>query len=1596
MRSVFISSTFKDMQAERDFLHEKIFPKLRKVIAEYGEDVQELDLRWGIDTINMTEEESGRLVLKVCIDAIDRCVPFIIVLLGERYGWIPQEDIVASANDMRVDKYYRPGMSITNLEIQYGALREESVLDHCVFCMRNPKIISDIEPEYRSIYESESKEHKRKLSELKQKIQEKKNAVVLNYEAAWDADRHKISGLDKFGEDLFRILEQMIRKEYKDVRHLGWQEKFLLETKRTKEQYLSAYVERAIEEASACQNILAAVSLRELAAVSCNLVKIKGAAGVGKSALMAACAQRMEKTGYPVILYFSGNPGCQNPNVLKQILIFELERIAQSSHEEDGMTLDERLSELDAEAKNKKVICFIDALDQLYENKTEPELDFIRLCPSIVFVVSSPDDFEYTVPIGRKKVYPWQTEVKELTQSNKKQMLLHRAGRRGKKLDNALMDDIAEKENSSNPLYLSNMLQRFFMMDGKEFEAAERLAPGMDGIHCYMKKLLDEMPEKTEDMVLYLLEETMSHFEAEDLYEIMCFITLSKFGLKEIELAELLKIKGKTFAQIEFQQLASYLYEAFVQKKDGKWTFQHRLFPEAIQRHMSAEEKERCMESFVQYAKENKAFLKQEGFYYVLKQKNRFGGKIMEDSDAFETDRLGEAIMELTEEDSSYEQYFLELADAYPTDRFAVFWQEKFGKYAYQNQTALFYIRMLHKLIGKEKISSEIRCRCIRKAADFYAAKKDYGQIRQCIKGMEQLLDKLPKAERELQAAVMFRIKAVVSDFADKDMIKALQYDKNALKHIERAEILKPGKEEICYQKARIKENLYWDYKNMDQKNHPEILESSLQDILNCKKLRKHSDLSRQQIIVLGNLSVCYCDREGGYFDGKRSAAYREEALKQARELVKEYPTVDNMGVLIRTLKQAAYIAGTGSRYPFDQEAYLYCKKRYESFGTLEAKEEYARQCWASGLSAALALEEYEKNKNNRFPAGKPASSDDVVKMYAEGISLYEELEEEYPENSEYRRFLNKCKLEKMQFELKSVGGDEVCERILNEISPVADNLLETGPDRHIYDAFELLAEASVNRKLFSEMERYARIMSDASSRLFEKKPTKGNRIRVFKSHIYQALGLYHNEKDPEVVLETAYREYQEMDADTKKGQKKLAHCLYEMYIQIMFEKRNWNHAEKLYRERRTLEAPDHSLNYYDMKRQAGRFYYDKIVFQWEECGLCAGEVDWSLLNMTLYEDQRKKKYLAERIGNMILRGEFDINDSEFLEEDYWRNIALYLQESGKTVENTYLPQIVRNCFMSGDYELAVNYLNKMKESGSSEEIEEERKLLTVLCKFVLSDETDNPEKRKSLVKPVKEMRFYQELSQNTGKETDAYKTLVLLTAYEAALFAAEGKEKGELLGCFLKCASEGMKSGTFLGRTRWRIWMQVSQLLKREDFFTDIPAEDVADLSRELDEVVSNLGTASERMKVRLNIAARLRTSDHKEHWNIARKYYRKTFDKEWHNPKKMTVEEMQMGMFAYEQLQSESDQEEEFKKQYLTVLLEYYDRTKDKNVWNKILDNPEYLKIMKFQKQVEIKATIWEHMSKKEKEDFDRILEKKGQEELAVIEKELAQKLK
>jgi hypothetical protein len=81
---LFVSSTFQDMQDERRILQEEVFPIVRRLLVERGVTFIGIDLRWGV---TREEVENGD-VLGICLREIDRCRPWILGLLGTRYGWI--------------------------------------------------------------------------------------------------------------------------------------------------------------------------------------------------------------------------------------------------------------------------------------------------------------------------------------------------------------------------------------------------------------------------------------------------------------------------------------------------------------------------------------------------------------------------------------------------------------------------------------------------------------------------------------------------------------------------------------------------------------------------------------------------------------------------------------------------------------------------------------------------------------------------------------------------------------------------------------------------------------------------------------------------------------------------------------------------------------------------------------------------------------------------------------------------------------------------------------------------------------------------------------------------------------------------------------------------------------------------------------------------------------------------------------------------------------------------------------------------------------------------------------------------------------------
>ncbi len=142
---VFVSSTFEDMQEERDILVKNIFPQLRKMCLERGVGFTEVDLRWGV-----TQEQAERgEVLPICLAEIENSRPYFIGLLGERYGWIPEvvPDDMTEAHPWLSEHRQR---SITELEIVHGVLRNPDMAHHAFFYFRDSSAPSSISSQPRT------------------------------------------------------------------------------------------------------------------------------------------------------------------------------------------------------------------------------------------------------------------------------------------------------------------------------------------------------------------------------------------------------------------------------------------------------------------------------------------------------------------------------------------------------------------------------------------------------------------------------------------------------------------------------------------------------------------------------------------------------------------------------------------------------------------------------------------------------------------------------------------------------------------------------------------------------------------------------------------------------------------------------------------------------------------------------------------------------------------------------------------------------------------------------------------------------------------------------------------------------------------------------------------------------------------------------------------------------------------------------------------------------------------------------------------------------------------------------------------------------
>ncbi|XP_071504967.1 uncharacterized protein [Diadema antillarum] len=130
---VFVSSTFTDFAAERELLIKKVFGELKRMCLDRGVFFSYVDLRWGITS----DQSNDGQTISICLREIDRCRPYFICLMGDRFGWSQTEDevdeLLSKSFDYAVENFsnlkwidkHRYRCSVTQLEVSHAVFQNK-------------------------------------------------------------------------------------------------------------------------------------------------------------------------------------------------------------------------------------------------------------------------------------------------------------------------------------------------------------------------------------------------------------------------------------------------------------------------------------------------------------------------------------------------------------------------------------------------------------------------------------------------------------------------------------------------------------------------------------------------------------------------------------------------------------------------------------------------------------------------------------------------------------------------------------------------------------------------------------------------------------------------------------------------------------------------------------------------------------------------------------------------------------------------------------------------------------------------------------------------------------------------------------------------------------------------------------------------------------------------------------------------------------------------------------------------------------------------------------------------------------------------------
>ena len=597
---LFLSSTFVDTHAERDTIIKNVIPEINRKMAPSFIRIIPVDLRWGVLA---EESKSCYDIQKTCLNQVDKCrieakqTPWFLALRTNRYGWV-QGEMMPSEGFEKPDFFHwldelkaaNKAVSITTLEVCHATRTPEEMTPYpTVFCYRRKftvqakkdiateelrwvfdfeytdEEITDPQLKFQYSFNKQSSAYEADRNNLDKYLQNKPHVLFSDYKASFGSARYtcKRENAKSFGVGYTSGLQEFTEKVEQDLL-TAIRLNFCSPSNDDIDEHAFATIQHGNAVRQKAANFVGReVMLREAInhlevnndSPSQNTLILHGEPGCGKSGLLAAVAvQAMKMQDDGNFVYVHAVDSCPGSSILEKFLRrlhVNLRAFRRKKGENNVHPIPpEAVAELKkhhhsflVETAQKypqcQIIIIVDAVNQFHDSMRAWDMWWLMQkyheCPKNVrFVLSTLNKENETFQNAKDSCggTAKTLEVTHMCREDLVEMVEQTLKRYNKKLttyDDGLlgnqMDLLLSK--SSSPLFL--------------IAAAEALRKF--GIFEQVSEYIRSLPTSITELFSFLIDGWVEEYGKMFTEDVLGLISLSKDGLLENEISDLLSFK---------------------------------------------------------------------------------------------------------------------------------------------------------------------------------------------------------------------------------------------------------------------------------------------------------------------------------------------------------------------------------------------------------------------------------------------------------------------------------------------------------------------------------------------------------------------------------------------------------------------------------------------------------------------------------------------------------------------------------------------------------------------------------------------------------------------------------------------------------------------------------------------------------------------------------------------------------------------------------------------------------------------------------------------------------------------------------------------